>query len=247
MAVSTKRSLAALGLVIATAGSLNQCAKDLGRTLAEQHAPRPPNVQEGFGPVRVRELGLRDDGGREVEAEVVSTRPRSWGQAGVLLADRVACGEGRSHIVLDSHPRIEAPASSGDLPAGTRFTQRIACEGRLPNEIPWTEAMDHTDAWQAAHRHLWPRMKALGAGEYPQVAIQPVLYSDRFGQKKYEAFNAALGGMVRRRSGECGGPVVLVDAVTVVKSASIAMPGTESPMYETLILGTHIDCATAAP
>lgn len=244
---TTKRSLAILGLVIATAGSLDQCAKDLGRALAEQHAPRPPNVQEGFGQVRVRELGLRDDGGREVEAEVVSTRPRGWGQAGVLLADRVACGEGRSYTVLDSRPRIEVTEAGKDLPAGTRFTQRIACEGRLPNEIAWTEAMDHTDAWQAAHRHLLPRMQALGVGERPQFAIQPVMYSDRFGQKKYEAFNAALGAMVRRRSGECGGPVVLVDAVTVVKPAPPTDATSDTPMHETLILGTHIDCAPAAP
>ena len=243
MPVTTKHTLALLGVIIATGGSLNQCARDLGREWARSNPPPGMNVQEGFGPVSARHLGTRDDGGNDYELSVEATRPRNWGQAFAVLNASDRCGEGRSYLLLSSQPETENQDQSIELPAGTRFVQRVACEGRLPNEIAWTADMDANAAWDAASRHFQPAVLAAGEGVHPQFHVSLAPFFDRYGLRKYEAFNAALGAAMRRRQAACGGPVTLVDAVTVVAPMT---EGKANP-NGTLIVGTHIECAAAAP
>lgn len=230
---------ALLGVAVIAAGSLAECGRDAGRSLARQLGPQLPNPQEGFGPVSEKELRVREDGGRDLELSAESTRVRTWGDAGALLDPVGRCGEGRRITILSQEPGMENFSTDAPFPARTRFVMRVACEGSLANEIPWASDMDWSDAHQAAWLHLKPHLGEMRDGTIPGVAINSALFSDGFGVKKYEAYNALLGAAMSQRFSECGGPVTLVDAVAVVKPSA---PDASTTAQGTLMVGTLIDC-----
>ncbi len=141
MAGTTKRSLAILGLVIATAGSLNECAKDLGRKLAPNRNFEA-HLQQGFGPVSRRILGTNGEGGLRLEVRVTSTKPKSWSEAEMLMSRMAGCGDGRAFTPSWVRPEIPmdkagemVTALTKPRPAGTEFVLRLNCEGPLPGAI----------------------------------------------------------------------------------------------------------------
>ena len=120
---------ALLGVAVIAAGSLAECGRDAGRSLARQLGPQLPNPQEGFGPVSEKELRVREDGGRDLELSAESTRVRTWGDAGALLDPVGRCGEGRRITILSQEPGMEN--FSTDAP----FPTRTGGEGRIRAEI----------------------------------------------------------------------------------------------------------------
>jgi hypothetical protein len=245
MAGTTKRSLAVLGLVIATAGSLAGCDREAVRNLIE-HLQGVRPEQEGFEPHAVREVGMDEHGGRIVEVTIVSTRERSWSRASMAYNLVTICGEGRTYSVLERTPNVDPvdeDAWFADRPAGTRFVERAACEGPLPNEIA-----GHTgQRWDVAHRialeQLKPYVESTMVGKVPGVHIRPGMYGRYPHANRYTAFHEALGAIMKDGWRECGGPVRVAHLVTIVPR-----PGTpeEEDMGQALFVGAYLKCDNTA-
>lgn len=240
MAVTTKRSLAILGLVIATAGSLDRCAKDLAR-----HLEAPRREQVGFGPVELHDVGMTDEGGRIVDLVTVSTQPRNWSQASNLFRPWEACTEGRDYAYTRRTPAIDVEDEDEwflERPEGTRFVQRVACEGPLPNELEWTPDLLPPDAMQRVVRRLRPLVPEGPDGEILGMEFRTALFGSSYQDERYGAFNKLVGDATKDQRARCGGPVTLVDMATISESDR---PAAARGASKTLIVGMYFECATA--
>jgi hypothetical protein len=239
MAGTTKRSIAMLGLVIATAGSLDHCAKDLAR-----HLEPPRREQVGFGPVEFDDVGLTDQGGRIVEMVTVSTQPRSWNQASNLFRPWEACTEGRDYAYTRRTPAVEMEDEGEWLrerPKGTRFVQRVVCEGPLPNELEWTSDLLPPDAMQRVVRQLKPLVPEGPDGDVPGLEFRAGWFGDDYQDKRYESFNKIVGDATKDQRARCGGPVTLVDIATMSEPKG---DDANRGGSRTLIVGMYFECAT---
>jgi hypothetical protein len=211
MAGTTKRSLAILGLVIASAGSMNQCAKDLARQIVPDNSFEA-YLQEGFGPVSQKAVGTNDEGGQQLEIRVTSTQSKSWTQAEMLMSRKAGCGDGRSFvpewvlpaIALDEPGNVVA-AMQQSRPAGTTFVLRLSCEGPLPGEIQLDPTLGIDEAIALVSERIG------GTDPYDpdgvtNLATQITLSKE---SRKYTAFNAFLGSSATLAYRLCRGPAVL--------------------------------------
>lgn len=227
MAVSTKRSLAVLGLVIATAGSLDQCAKDLERELAPDRSFEA-YLQQGFGPVQQKTVGTNEEGGAIIEISVTSTQRKSWTDAEMLMTRKAGCGEGRSFIPEWVSPKLpmETPDAVGAAMTqahapGTTFIMRQRCEGPLPGEIALDSKTDEAQAL-AIIRERIGGTEPFDPDGVTNWATQHTLHKDH---PKYTAFNEHLGFATKAAIRSCEGPVTLERIV----AAELALPrGTDS-------------------
>lgn len=238
MAVSTKRSLALLGLVVATAGSMDRCARDFAR-----HLEPPRREQVGFGPVEYDEVGRTAQGGRIVDMSTVSTQARSWNQASNLFKPWEACTEGRDYTYTERTPDVDMADEAvwlQERPKGTRFVQRVACEGPLPNELEWTADLLPPDAMHRMVGHLRRDLPAGTEDEIPGMEFRAGWFGEVYQDARYAAFNKIVGDATKDQWARCGGPVTLVDIATISEPSRRGASGGHS---RTLIVGMHFECA----
>jgi hypothetical protein len=211
MAGTTKRPLAILGLVIATAGSLDQCAKDLGRELVPDRSFEA-HLQQGFGPVQQKTIGANEEGGANIEISVTSTQSKAWSDAQSLMSRKAGCGEGRAFMPEWVSPALpmEAPDTVGAAmmrahPPGTTFIMRHRCEGPLPGEIALDSKTDEAQAL-AIIRERIGGTEPFDPDGVTNWATSLTLHKD---QPKYTAFNEHLGFATKSAMRNCKGPATL--------------------------------------
>ena len=227
MAGTTKRSLAVLGLVVATAGSLDQCAKDLGRELVPDRSFEA-HLQQGFGPVQQKTIGANEEGGANIEISVTSTQSKAWSDAQSLMSRKAGCGEGRAFMPEWVSPALpmETPDAVGAAmmrahPPGTTFIMRHRCEGPLPGEITLDSNTDDAQAL-AIIRERIGGTEPYDPDGVSNWATQLTLHEDH---PKYTAFTEHLGFATKAAIRSCEGPVTLETIV----AAELPLPrGTDS-------------------
>ena len=243
MAGTTKHSLALLGLVIATAGSLNQCAKDLGRERAPDRSFEA-YLQQGFGPVQRKTVGTNEDGGAILEITVTSTQRKSWTDAEMLMSRKAGCGDGRSHmpewkqpLVPISEPGRLIAAMNQPRPEGTRFVLQLSCEGPLPGEVDLPVGADATRALAMVRERIGFKATYDPDG-VANVAVDIPLSRET---PRYEAFDRFLGSMTKMAVRTCRGPATLEKVVTATRSEPDGR--TADGMTGRLFVGVDFACA----
>lgn len=241
MAVSTKRSLALLGLVVATAGSLNQCAKDLGRELAPDRSFEA-YLQQGFGPVQQKTIGTNGEGGANIEISVTSTQSKAWSDAQSLMSRKAGCGEGRAFTPEWVSPALpmEAPDTVGAAmmrahPPGTTFIMRHRCEGPLPGEITLEPGTEEAEGL-AIIRERIGGTEPFDPDGVTNWATSLTLHKD---QPKYTAFNEHLGFATKSAMHNCKGPATLEKIIV----AEIPATRSRDSDWKTGVLLVGIDFA----
>jgi hypothetical protein len=242
MAGTTKRPLAILGLVIATAGSLDQCAKDLGREMVPDRSFEA-YLQQGFGPVQQKTVGTNDEGGAIIEISVTSTQSKSWGDAQSLMSRKAGCGDGRAFTPEWVSPalRMEAPDAVGAAMAQphaprTTFTMRHSCEGPLPGEIAIAPAIKAPQAMALIEERIGG-IDAYDPDGVTNIAVQITLTKER---PKYTAFNEQLGYSTKFAYRACRGPATLEQVV----AGELPLPPGEESEWATgyLLVGLDFAC-----
>jgi len=245
MAGTTKRSLAVLGLVIATAGSLDHCAKDLARELVPDRS-FDTQLQQGFGPVSRSAVGTTPEGGAILELNVTSTQRKSWTDAEMLMTRKAGCGDGRSYMPEWTQPAVPIgepgrliAAMNEPQPEGTTFVLRLSCEGPLPGEIDLPAGADATRALAMVRERIGFKASYDPDGVV-NVAVEVPLSRET---PSYEAFDKVLGSMTKMAIRTCRGPTTLEQVVT----ATLSEPDDQTPGWMTGQLFVGVDFACARP
>lgn len=241
MASTTNRSLAIPLLVIATTSFLTGCDRETVRNLVERLQVTHPE-QEGFESHAVREVGVDEHGSRIVEITIVSTRERSWSRASMAYNLVTICGEGRSYTVVNRTPDVDPTdedAWFADLPAGTQFLERVACEGPLPNQIFGPNGMQPHEGGKLAFDQLKTFFADAPEGRVPGVYVRPGLYGRDHQPSKYDAFHQALGNIMKQGWAECGGSFRVVHLTTVLPRQDLPE---DADVTRVLHVGAYLIC-----